>query len=193
MISQLAAARNIHVISLVRRGSKSPDTFDKMVDALSQQSTNNTTRVVAEEDLVEDKTLQSELAALAPRLAVNAVGGPSAGMLLKLLAPGGTMVTYGGLSMQPVTVATPLLIFKDIKVCGYWHSRWMTQTIPKQKKQMVNELVNAVLDGGVQLPPIRVFPLSGIQEAITFESEQSAEAVRRKIVLDCRHHDDQAR
>jgi mitochondrial enoyl-[acyl-carrier protein] reductase / trans-2-enoyl-CoA reductase len=193
MISQLAATLKIRVISLVRRGSKSPDEFERMVDALSQQST-NTTRVVAEEDLLEDKealkALEGELGTCAPRLAVNAVGGPSASLLLKLLAPGGTLVTYGGLSMQPVTVGTPLLIFKDVKIRGYWHSRWMTRTFPKQRKQMVDELVNAVLDGGVQLPPCQVFPLSAVQEALKFEKEQSHVAVRRKIVFNCQQHED---
>jgi mitochondrial enoyl-[acyl-carrier protein] reductase / trans-2-enoyl-CoA reductase len=193
MLSQLAATLNIRVISLVRRGSKSPGEFERMANALTQQYT-NTTRVVAEEDLLEDKeaikALEAELGTCAPRLAINAVGGPSASLLLKLLAPGGTMVTYGGLSMQPVTVGTPLLIFKDVKVRGYWHSRWMTRTFPKQKKQMVDELVNAVLDGGVQLPPFQVFPLSGVQEALKFETEQSAEAVRRKIVFDCQRQGD---
>ncbi len=33
------------------------------------------------------------------------------------------MVTYGGMSMQPVSVPTSLLIFKDLRVRGFWMSR----------------------------------------------------------------------
>ena len=189
MISQLAAVRNIRVISLVRRGTKSPDDFDRLVDALTQQHT-NTTHVVAEEDLLEDpealRALQSTFDQRPPRLAMNAVGGPSASLLLKMLAPGGTMVTYGGMSMKPVTIATPQLIFKDLNVRGYWHSRWMAQSFRPPKEQMVEALVHAVLDQNVQCPPIELFSLSQFHDVLEFESQQSAEAIRKKIVLDCR-------
>lgn len=52
----------------------------------------------------------------APKLALNCVGGESATTLSKMLMPGGTIVTYGGMSMKPVSIPTPVLIFKDIKV-----------------------------------------------------------------------------
>ncbi len=35
----------------------------------------------------------------------------------------GTLVTYGGMSMQPVSMPTSLLIFKDLRVRGFWMSR----------------------------------------------------------------------
>jgi mitochondrial enoyl-[acyl-carrier protein] reductase / trans-2-enoyl-CoA reductase len=35
------------------------------------------------------------------------------------------MVTYGGMSMQPVVVPTSLLIFKDLRLRGFWMSRPM--------------------------------------------------------------------
>ena len=55
----------------------------------------------------------------APKLALNCVGGEVATTMSKMLMPGGTIVTYGGMSMQPVSIPTPVLIFKNIKVCGY--------------------------------------------------------------------------
>jgi trans-2-enoyl-CoA reductase len=36
------------------------------------------------------------------------------------------MVTYGGMSMQPVSIPTSLLIFKDLQFRGFWLSgRWV--------------------------------------------------------------------
>ena len=32
------------------------------------------------------------------------------------------LVTYGGMSLQPVTVPTSLLIFKDLRFRGFWLS-----------------------------------------------------------------------
>jgi len=190
MVSQLCKFRQIQVISLVRRGTKTPEEYDLMVNALTENHT-NTTRIVAEEDVLEDKdafkSLQSGLPnESAVRLGINAVGGPSATLLLRLLAPGGTLVTYGGMSMKPVTVATPQLIFRDVNVRGYWHSRWMSQAFVKQKKHLVDQLVDDVLDHGVQCPPVQVFALSEMKEALEFELQQSKEAIRRKVVLDCR-------
>jgi trans-2-enoyl-CoA reductase len=41
-----------------------------------------------------------------PKLALNGVGGKSSLSLLRTLGEGGLMVTYGGMSRQPVTVTT---------------------------------------------------------------------------------------
>lgn len=51
-----------------------------------------------------------------PRLALNCVGGKSALEIMRHLQNEGTIVTYGGMSREPVTVPTSALIFKDIKV-----------------------------------------------------------------------------
>ncbi len=44
---------------------------------------------------------------------------------------GGTLVTYGGMSMQPVTASTAAMIFKDITFRGFWLSgRWAGPSHP---------------------------------------------------------------
>ena len=52
-----------------------------------------------------------------PRLAFNCVGGASGTELCKALAEGGVQVTYGGMSLKPVTAATSHLIFKVVGSC----------------------------------------------------------------------------
>lgn len=47
-----------------------------------------------------------------PLLGLNCVGGQNALDLLRQIGHGGTMVTYGGMSREPVTVPTSALIFK---------------------------------------------------------------------------------
>lgn len=58
------------------------------------------------------------------RLALNCVGGKSATALAKTLAHGSHLVTYGGMSRQPVNLPTGLLIFNDLVFSGFWVSRW---------------------------------------------------------------------
>ncbi|MFN2477367.1 MAG: 2-enoyl thioester reductase domain-containing protein [Chthoniobacterales bacterium] len=58
------------------------------------------------------------------RLALNAVGGESALRLAKTLDSDGVMVTYGAMSLQPVTVPNGMLIFKNLRFTGFWVNKW---------------------------------------------------------------------
>ena len=57
-----------------------------------------------------------------PKLGLNCVGGASSAAVAKSLAPGATLVTYGGMSMKPLSIPTSLLIFKDLTCKGFWLS-----------------------------------------------------------------------
>jgi trans-2-enoyl-CoA reductase len=191
MASQLAAASNIQMVSVVRKGTKPPEEFDALVDYLRQEG--KCARVAAEEDLVDKaavKAFEQQLKDLSetnqlPKLALNAVGGPSAQLLLKVLEKGGAMVTYGGMSGEGIQVATPQLIFKDLQIKGYWHSRWMVNHSIEEKQDMIDSLAKSVLDGNVTCPPAKVFPLKDVKEALHWQSEQSNSVIRSKLVFDC--------
>jgi trans-2-enoyl-CoA reductase len=52
------------------------------------------------------------------------VGGKNATELVRYLREKGTMVTYGGMSRQPVIIPTGALIFNEVKILGYWNTQW---------------------------------------------------------------------
>jgi trans-2-enoyl-CoA reductase len=191
MASQLASliCKDAAMVSLVRRNNRSQQDFEEMVDYLTVKGKNHL--VVEEEELMDPekmKALKDQLDLISKvELALNAVGGKSASILLDMLAPGGTHVTYGGMSMKPITVPTPQLIFKDVRVRGYWHSRWMVQhTHQKQKKEkMINELVDLVLSHDLVCPMVEVFGLSQAPEALKGRPDQSIRPLRRKVVFYC--------
>src|SRR4026208_1258166 len=58
------------------------------------------------------------------RLGLNSVGGDSALRLANCLAPGGTLVSFGAMSLQPLKIPTGLLIFKDLRFRGIWVNQW---------------------------------------------------------------------
>ena len=58
------------------------------------------------------------------RLGLNSVGGDSALRLANCLAPGGTLVSFGAMSLQPLKIPTGLLIFKDLRFRGIWINKW---------------------------------------------------------------------
>ena len=104
------------------------------------------------------------LASLATKLGLNCVGGKSGTTVARALQSGGTMVTYGGMSKQPVSVGTGSLIFDDITLVGavdprlspplprrshfdprpthpqtgFWMTRW-NETRPKAERKMTDE------------------------------------------------------
>ena len=71
------------------------------------------TEVLTEEELRKTDLFKSKKLPQ-PKLALNCVGGQSALEILRQLGHGGIMVTYGGMSREPVTVPTSSLIFKVI-------------------------------------------------------------------------------
>jgi trans-2-enoyl-CoA reductase len=73
-----------------------------------------------------------------PALALNAVSGDSAVRLMDLLRPGGTMVTYGAMSLQPVKVPNGFLIFKDIRLRGFWVTQWL-ETAPAAEVRCIGD------------------------------------------------------
>jgi mitochondrial enoyl-[acyl-carrier protein] reductase / trans-2-enoyl-CoA reductase len=105
-VIQMCKHMNVHTVNVVR---DRPDlsSLEEKLKALGAD-------LVATPDTVREKLKTAGMQA--PRLALNCVGGESATTLSKMLMPGGTLVTYGGMSMQPVSIPTPVLIFKDIKV-----------------------------------------------------------------------------
>ena len=81
----------------------------------------------------------------APKLALNCVGGRITAEIFKHMAHGGTMVTYGAMSKQPLMVPAGSLIFKDIKLKGYWMTRWTEENRNKTKRaNMLKYLLSAI-------------------------------------------------
>lgn len=69
---------------------------------------------------------RAQLANLPPvRLALNGVGGASCVNVSSMLAKDGVVVTYGGMSKQPVGVPTGSAIFKNVSARGFWLTRWL--------------------------------------------------------------------
>ena len=89
--------------------------------------------------LLDGEQLREEVAAQTNgaeiRLALNAVGGESALRLAKTLAADGTMVTYGAMSLQPLTIPNGMLIFKNLKFTGFWVNKWYEAATPAQRAE----------------------------------------------------------
>jgi len=88
-----------------------------------------------------------------PVLAFNCVGGDSSSELCKALGQKGIMVTYGGMSRKPVTLATSHLIFKQIQLHGIWLGQWKEIQGRSAARLEMYENVASMISKGEVVPP----------------------------------------
>ncbi|KAK3742990.1 hypothetical protein QZH41_015620, partial [Actinostola sp. cb2023] len=118
-VIQLAAAWGIQTINVVRDRPN-------LEDLQKELTTLGATHVVTEEFCRTPEMTQLMKDLPKPTLGLNCVGGKSATELTRRLSPGGTLVTYGGMSRKPFAVPTGQLIFSDIRIRGFWMTGWNT-------------------------------------------------------------------
>ncbi|KAL8619066.1 hypothetical protein ACOMHN_020764 [Nucella lapillus] len=165
-VIQLAREWNITTVNVVRNR---PD-FEGLEKSLKSLGAD----YVITDEFCRSSEMREFMKSLAsaPKLALNSVGGKSATELLRSLAQGGTMVTYGGMSRQPVTVPTGALIFKEVRVLGYWNTEWNKRHCDSQlKKEMVDELCDLMRTGKFLPPPSDVYSLDQYKEAVLAATE----------------------
>ncbi|XP_061802643.2 enoyl-[acyl-carrier-protein] reductase, mitochondrial isoform X1 [Nerophis lumbriciformis] len=146
-VIQIASAKGINTINVVR---DRPD-FTQLSDRLKALGASH---VIKEEALRRPEMKELFKTCPKPKLALNAVGGKSATELLRHLQPGRSMVTYGGMSKQPVTVPVSALIFKDVKICGFWVTQWKRDQSHDSGafRSMLDELCSLIRQGKLSAP-----------------------------------------
>jgi trans-2-enoyl-CoA reductase len=120
--------------------------------------------------LVDGEKLREEVKAAtggAPiRLGLNAVGGDSALRLANCLAPGGTLVSFGAMSLQPLKIPTGLLIFKDLRFRGIWINKWYDNATPEQRMEAFRPLFEMAKRGLLKTKVEKAYPLAEAKAAV---------------------------
>ncbi len=158
-VIQLARASGWRTVNVVRRA--------ELIDELKAAG--------ADAVLLEGDGLPEQISAAtggAPiHLALNAVGGDSALRLAKALAPGGTLVTYGAMSRQPLRLPNGLLIFQDLRWRGFWISQWYRTAPPTAVAAMFAELFALAQSGVLHAPVERIYPLAEAAAALAHAAQ----------------------
>lgn len=158
-VIQLCRAAGVETVNVVRDRPGIQALTDELM-ALGA------TVVTTEEAL---KTQLKEAGLAPPALALNCVGGSSGTVVAKSLGHSGTMVTYGGMSMKPVSVPTSLLIFKDLRLRGFWMSQ--SGSIPvnearQRRAAVLDRVANLMLQGMLLQPTAEHVRLRDYKEAL---------------------------
>ncbi|MGI8432444.1 MAG: MDR family NADPH-dependent oxidoreductase [Chthoniobacterales bacterium] len=125
--------------------------------------------------LLDDNDLREAVAAAtenAPiRLGLNAVGGESALRLAKIVAPEATIVTYGAMSLKPLTIPNGLLIFKNLRFTGFWVNKWYEHASAAERDATFARLFDLARRGLLQTKIERTYSLGDFAAAIARAGE----------------------
>uniref|UniRef100_A0A182IT90 Enoyl-[acyl-carrier-protein] reductase, mitochondrial n=1 Tax=Anopheles atroparvus TaxID=41427 RepID=A0A182IT90_ANOAO len=159
-IIQLCRAWKIECVGIVRDRPE----FTQLKDYLKGLGA---AEILTEEELRTTKLFKDGIFRK-PKLALNCVGGKNALEMSRQLDQAGVMVTYGGMSREPVIVPTASLIFKDLRFVGFWMTRWTKQNASNpQRSEMFNELFGLIDRGALKAPAHEMIPFEDYEKAVT--------------------------
>ncbi|NWU95903.1 MECR protein, partial [Upupa epops] len=160
-VIQIAKAFGFKTINVVR---DRPD-LPKLVERLMALGANH---VITEEMLRKPEMKEIFKSIPKPRLALNCVGGKSTTEMMRHLQPKGTMVTYGGMAKQPVTVPVGAFIFQDVRLRGFWMSQWRKEHMedPEKVNTMMDTLYRLMRTEQLTPPACTQLPLEHYRAAL---------------------------
>ena len=104
-------------------------------------------------------------------LGLNSVGGDSALRLANCLAPGGTLVSFGAMSLQPLKIPTGLFIFKDLRFRGIWINKWYDNATPSERMETFGPLFDMARRGLLKTKIEKAYPLSEVKAAVAHAAQ----------------------
>jgi len=169
LVAQLAEARGVHVLGLVRR-----------TDGVAELAEQGIERVVATDDDGWRERVR-EIVGDAPILAgVDSVGGSSAGDVVSLLAEDGVLVVFGAMASPTMEIGSGDVIFKQVVIKGFWGSKVFGAMSREKRAALMGELVSGIGSGALTLPVEKVYGLDEIADAARANGEPGR---RGKILL----------
>ena len=153
-VIQLARAMGFKTISQVRR--------EALVDPLKDMGADHVVLEGSDWSKMVDELTGGE----SVQLALNSVGGNSAIDQIKALGNGGTQVTFGGMVGDLVRFPTRYLIFKDVRLIGFWWDQWSRNAGPKACNEVMTSVYEMMRNGKLRTPVEATYSFSEYEAAI---------------------------
>lgn len=154
-IIQLAKQRGIKTINIVRREGLAEDLMAKGGDVV----------------LIDGPDLAEKIARATGNepvsLAIDAVGGDTFARLAQSLTYGGTLVSYGALSGKPGSINPAAIIFNDVRIRGFWLSKWFEVADLKDKQAAFGSIIPLIASGALKANVDSRFSVNEIKQAVT--------------------------
>jgi len=169
LVAQLAVARGINVIGLVRREAR--------VDELESQGIRDI--VATDSEGWQDKVTEIVGDGLIT-IALDSVGGSASGDLVSLLAENGELIVFGAMDSPTMEISSGGIIFKNVTVKGFWGSRVMGAMGADKRAGLLGELGLRIREGTLTLPVEAVY---SFDEARAASSANFVEGRAGKVLL----------
>ncbi len=169
-IIQLAKMRGLHTANVVRRDAARPYLREIGADVV----------VVDGPDLARDVAEATGGAGIA--LAIDMVAGGATERLASCLATGGTVAVYGLMSNESAQVNVSDLLFKEIRVVGYYMGKSRRERTPEEFNRVHDEVVDLVSSGILFAQVAAAYPLAEVKTAVAHQQKEAA-ARPGKIIL----------
>ncbi|XP_064628051.1 enoyl-[acyl-carrier-protein] reductase, mitochondrial-like [Lineus longissimus] len=159
-VIQIAAKLGLKTVNIIRDRENRKLLIELLKDL-------GATMVFTEEELRKPEAKEAWKILPKPRLALNGVGGKSATEIARHIEKGGIMVTYGGMSREPVTMPTGSFIFNDLQLRGFWMTEWNRKNLQtKESSDMLSYICNMIRHGELQQPLCEVTHMHNFKDAI---------------------------
>ncbi|MEM8549863.1 MAG: 2-enoyl thioester reductase domain-containing protein [Verrucomicrobiota bacterium] len=122
--------------------------------------------VVVAEDSGYEKQIKEFTGGAKPKLALNSIGGDSVIRLIRAVADGGYVVTFGGMVGDKVRFPTRNLIFNDVRLVGFWMDRWLRVKTASEIQAMLDEVYDLLAKGIISIPVDATYPFEQALEAV---------------------------
>ncbi len=152
-IAQIAKARNVNVASIVKRETAKTELekFNISPVFVSDQS-----------DWVANAAKHIDGPVVG---GVDMVGGQASYDLVSLVGENGVVLSFGGMSNEPMKINPSDLIFKQISIKGFWASQEIKKRTPAQIDALFQELIKLAESNKLHLPVQDIFDIEQITSA----------------------------
>src|SRR5213082_302308 len=117
------------------------------------------------------KEVKSATSGAPIRLGLNSVGGDSALRLANCLAFGGTLVSFGAMSLQPLKIPTGLFIFKDLRFRGIWINKWYDNATIQERMAAFKLLFEIAKRGLLRTKVEKAYSIDDAQAAVAHAAQ----------------------
>lgn len=96
----------------------------------------------------------------------DAVGGMLGAKALACLRPKGRMMVFGALALENMPVNSGLLIFKNLKIEGFWLSTWVEEMTPEARMMAFQTVFGFLMKEDSKIDIAGKYPLSEFKAAL---------------------------
>ncbi|MCH6255320.1 2-enoyl thioester reductase domain-containing protein [Puniceicoccaceae bacterium K14] len=154
LVIQIAKAKEIKTINLIRDAKRSEQLKSLGAD------------IVLEDNKDAAKEVLAQLGSPIAKLALNSVGAVSSYSMIKALADHSSLVTFGAMDRELAPFPTRYLIFNDIRLRGFWVSKFYKETSRETIEELHDKLYSFMSEHKISVEVGQSYSLSQFRDAI---------------------------